>query len=135
MIIFGSLRVDSFLLDQEIEGILMERTDPGRETERIEPTCKGTVFFTEPLPLAARWRITSVFVGDEEIPVLLDFSADRPGLLFLGSLEILRDAEGKCQVRRRAHPSERELLQDLLDAWRMSEWEAVILARVREIQP
>ncbi len=131
---FGFLRVDNLLLDQEIQRIRMVQTgSPGIETGMDLPA-HGNMFFTEPLPVGTRWRIASLSVGEEEVPVSLDFTADQPGLLFLGSIELDGDGAGLPEIRRRNTPTERQLLQDLLDAWRETPWEKNIRERMAAIR-
>jgi len=124
---FGAVHIDGLLADQAVQRVLVARTDVTDNGARMELTVSGSFFSTEPLPAGTRWRIVSLSLDDEERPVTLDFSADRPGLLFLGSLEA---REG---LRRASAPSERVLLQNLLDAWRGTPWEPAILARIREL--
>jgi hypothetical protein len=132
VIVFGSLRVDSLLMDQPIDRVLIVQVDPAFPRAQIEPTVEGNMFFTEPLPVGPRWRIASVFIGDEELELSFDFCPSQPGLLFLGSLEIPWDDSRRAEVHRVSGPSERQLLQWLLDAWRGTAWEAPLRYRIRE---
>ena len=102
--------------------MLLVRTD--QPNEHVEIPVSGGFFFTEPLPVGTCWRMARVFLDEEEREVCLDFSADRPGLLFLGSRE-LHDG-----LRLVSAPSERQLLQDLLDAWLGTPWERVIREKI-----
>jgi hypothetical protein len=130
---FGFLRVDNLMLDQEIQRIRIVQTGPPGSEARMDLSAQGNMFFTEPLPVGTCWRVVSLLAGDEERAVSLDFTADKAGLLFLGSFEIGGDAAESWGLRRRSTPSERQLLQDLLDAWRGTAWEAVIRARMSRI--
>ncbi len=134
VMVFGSFRIDNLLLDQPIDRILMVRVDPALPKTQMEPSVAGNMFFSDPLPTGSRWRIASVTVGEEELAVSFDFRADQPGLLFLGSMEISGDGSQQSQVRRFPTPSERRLLQDLLDAWKGTAWEPAIRARIRRIE-
>jgi len=133
VIVFGSLQVDSLLLDQPIERIRIVQADPAGAETTLEPSV-GSMFFTEPLPVGPRWTIVSLLVGDEELPAHIEFCPDGPGLLFLGSLAVPADASRSTEIQRLSTPSERTLLQDLLDAWRGTSWEEVILARIHQMQ-
>jgi hypothetical protein len=88
------------------------------------------MFFTELLPVGARWRIISVLVGVEELPVSVDFSPDHPGLLLPGSLEILRDAEEASQVRSRAAPLQKEFGMDGTSVWLSDGDKKELIARI-----
>jgi hypothetical protein len=123
---FGSIHVDGLLTDQAVQRVLIARTDSADDGARVELVVRGGFFFTEPLPVGTRWRIVSLSLDDEERSACLDFSAEKPGLLFLGSLEV---HEG---LRRVSAPSERQLLQDLLDALRGTAWEKAVRARIRD---
>jgi hypothetical protein len=134
VLVFGFLRVDNLLLDPEIQRIRMVQTgSTGNETGMDLPL-HGNMFFTEPLPVGTRWRIASLSVGEEELPVSLDFTADQAGLLFLGSIELHGEGAGRPEIRMRNTPTERQLLQDLLDAWRETAWEKSIRERMSAIR-
>ncbi|HVP19476.1 MAG TPA: hypothetical protein VMU36_10795 [Spirochaetia bacterium] len=134
LIIYGSLRMDSLLLDQPIERMLIIREEPDSPRVTVEPMVAGGMFFTEPLPVGGKWRIASITVAGEELVVSgLECRAEAPGLFFLGSVELAADPPRAVEVRRLETPDERENLQALLDAWRGTAWEALIRTRIRSL--
>lgn len=134
LIVYGSLRTDSPVLDQQIERIVMVRVEPDSPRFITEPFIVDGMFFTAPLPLEGHWKGASVTVAGEEVPVSgVDFAAMRPGLLFLGSLEIASEPSPGVEARRLETPDERKHLQTLLDAWNRTPWEELIRARIRAL--
>lgn len=131
VIVFGSVRLEGLLLDEPLELARVVQVDPAFPGMEVEPAIRGNMFFTDPLPVGSRWRITSLSFGQEELAVSIDVRLDQPGLLFLGSLEIPGDASRAAAVRVLSVPSERELLLDLLDAWKGTAWERPITYQMR----
>ncbi|HUI71822.1 MAG TPA: hypothetical protein VL354_14980 [Spirochaetia bacterium] len=134
VIVFGFLQIDGLLADQVIDEVRMVQTDPDGPQTTLELVTQSSFFCTDPLPVGSRWKIERVFAGDEEVAVSIDIHPDQPGLFFVGSLEVVADASETAQVRGLSAPSERALLQDLLDSWRGTEWEGIIRSRIQEIQ-
>lgn len=145
VIVFGSLCVDGLLFDGAVTDIVLQRTEPGTAALLIEPYRRGSLFFTDPLPVGGRWKISSftteagtqvvVQAEDQGGPSPLAFSAESPGLLFLGSFSTAdRDILRPPDVTRRNVPAEMDLLRDLLDAYRGTAWETVIMSRMHSRQ-
>ncbi len=133
LVIFGSLGIDSLLLEQAVERVTIVPADPGFHAAATEATVEGTLFFTEPLAFGPRWRLESICVAGEELRLSVELSPDAPGLFFAGSLEAIGDPQAGLSVRRRDLPDERSQLQTLLDAYRGTPWEALIRARIRSL--
>ena len=131
VIVFGSVRLEGLLLNEPLALARLVQVDPAFPKTEVEPSLRGNMFYTDPLPVGSRWRIISLSFGQEELAASIDVCLDRPGLLFLGSLEIPGDASRSAGVRVLSVPSERELLLDLLDAWKGTAWEPLIADRLR----
>jgi len=135
------LCTDGLLFDGAVSDMVLQRTEPGAPVLLVEPYRRGSRFFTDPLPVGGRWKIASftteagttitVQGEDQDGPSPLAFSAESPGLLFLGSFSVPdREVLRPSDVARRNVPSETGLLFDLLDAYRGTAWEKVIMSRM-----
>ncbi len=136
-VVFGSLCVDGLLFDGAVSDIILERTEPAAPALLVEPYRRGNLFFTDPLPVGGRWKVASftteagTTVTVQSGPSPLAFSAESPGLLFLGSYSVRdREALRPSDVARRNVPREADLLRDLLDAYRGTAWEKPIMSRI-----
>ena len=127
VIVFGALWTDGLLFDGEVADIVMTRTDSeGTAAAGIQPYRRGAMFFTDPLPVGTRWKVASFSSPEGETILVpgLELRLLQPGLLFAGSYAMSES------LQRRETPSERELLQNLLDAYRGTAWEHLILSRI-----
>ena len=129
VIVFGSVRLEG--LNEPLALARLVQVDPAFPETEVEPSLRGNMFYTDPLPVGSHWRIISLSFGQEELAASIDVCLDRPGLLFLGSLEIPGETSRSAGVRVLSVPSERELLLDLLDAWKGTAWERLLADRLQ----
>lgn len=132
VIVFGALWMDGLLFDGEVSDIVMVRTGTeGSPAAGIQPYRRGVMFFTDPLPVGTCWKVASFATPDAGTILVsaLETRLQQPGLLFLGSFAV-SEAVLPADLQQRETPSERELLQHLLDAYRGTPWEPVIRSRI-----
>ncbi|HVO38230.1 MAG TPA: hypothetical protein VMV03_04295 [Spirochaetia bacterium] len=140
-VVFGSLCSDGLLFNGAVSDIVLQRIEPGGPELLVEPYRRGSMFFTDPLPVGGGWKISSFTTEGGTLVTVrteapggaspLVFYAESPGLLFLGSFSTAdREILLPSDVTRRDVPTELDLLRDLLDAYRGTPWEKVILSRI-----
>jgi hypothetical protein len=146
----------TMLSSKKINNLEMIQLNPAKEPMLITPARIGDYFFTEPLPLglSVRFYYFTIKDGLETVPVNVgiqgqgptDKRLEKPGLLYLGSLVFCDKAYaekktllGPLDINTMSlYPIGDDLEIDILSsmnkAFKDTEWEAVIAARIEELK-
>jgi hypothetical protein len=162
VLIYGSVsmkaNIFNFLSTKSVDNLEMIQLNPAQKSMVITPARRGDNFFTEPIHVGSSVKLfyysykegRTIYLNSLGIQGLgaMDRKLDKPGLLFLGSMLYCDKKFADTKMGLATSDSmmnfedffpvgdvkEVDILKELSPAFRGTEWEPLIAARIEELK-